>query len=436
MPARVGHRRQDTSVSSCVAVTVTPGSTAPDRQPAADDGAGVDLRERRGRGPQARHHGGEAKQAGEALARRRAPGDGRDPCGRDPRQNPVPRRLSSTSAAPLVPTPAREVWYYCRVSPSATASPTGVTLGRTLLRCALPLAAIALLTTWPWRFQDHAHRSTPGRGSRSPASCARATGSPTSACSYRSASPMPGAAPVGDWPGRRHWPGWRARWPPSWPQVYTHERAPTAADLLASYVGRVARCALGGGADAPIRHGAHGQAGRCRVRARPGRSRDRRRRPHARHAWRFPVPLDTCITCTQLCNKCCMADPTVPAAAAPLAGAALPGAEPLLERARAHLAAACSGSAPSRSGRRRYVLPNRDGPREDLEWLEARDRRARAARPPCSPPTATRPRFAHDDIVGRVPRGARARDVRRARTGARHRLLTRLARRHEGRRQR
>jgi glycopeptide antibiotics resistance protein len=25
------------------------------------------------------------------------------------------------------------------------------------LRCAAPLAVIVLLTTWPWRFQDHAH---------------------------------------------------------------------------------------------------------------------------------------------------------------------------------------------------------------------------------------------------------------------------------------
>jgi glycopeptide antibiotics resistance protein len=26
-----------------------------------------------------------------------------------------------------------------------------------VLRCAAPLAVIVLLTTWPWRFQDHAH---------------------------------------------------------------------------------------------------------------------------------------------------------------------------------------------------------------------------------------------------------------------------------------
>ncbi|MGE0360576.1 MAG: VanZ family protein [Vicinamibacterales bacterium] len=28
---------------------------------------------------------------------------------------------------------------------------------RTLLRCLLPLAIILVVTTWPWRFQDHSH---------------------------------------------------------------------------------------------------------------------------------------------------------------------------------------------------------------------------------------------------------------------------------------
>jgi len=37
------------------------------------------------------------------------------------------------------------------------APPNPPSFARTLARCALPLAIILLVTTWPWRFQDHAH---------------------------------------------------------------------------------------------------------------------------------------------------------------------------------------------------------------------------------------------------------------------------------------
>jgi glycopeptide antibiotics resistance protein len=111
-----------------------------------------------------------------------------------------------------------------------------VTLGRTLLRCALPLVAIALLTTWPWRFQDHAHWSSvewipftrfvrprdwiANVGLFVPLGVAYAWGG----ASRRLA-------------GQAALAGLACSLAAELAQVYTHGRAPTAADLLANTLG-------------------------------------------------------------------------------------------------------------------------------------------------------------------------------------------------------